>query len=43
MLMPLAGEVVCLLPEGPKAYWRGRITQVQCNQIVLQCWRFNML
>ena len=26
MMVPMAGEVAWILPEGPKAYWRGRIT-----------------
>jgi hypothetical protein len=29
MLIPLAGEVAWLLPEGPKPYWRGRITAIE--------------
>ena len=28
MRVPLNGEVAWLLPEGPKPYWRGRITQL---------------
>lgn len=28
MTVPLDGEVAWLLPEGPKVYWRGRITQL---------------
>jgi hypothetical protein len=28
MRIPLRGEVEWLLPEGPKVYWRGRITQI---------------
>jgi len=28
MRIPLEGEVAWLLPEGPKPYWRGRITSV---------------
>lgn len=28
VLLPLAGEVEWLLPEGPQPYWRGRITDV---------------
>ena len=28
MRVPLEGEVAWLLPEGPKPYWRGRITQL---------------
>ena len=28
MLIPLEGEVAWILPEGPKFYWRGRITQL---------------
>lgn len=28
MLVPLEGEVAWLLPEGPKPYWRGRITGI---------------
>jgi hypothetical protein len=28
MLIPLAGEVAWMLGEGPKPYWRGRITNV---------------
>ncbi len=26
MMVPMTGEVAWLLPEGPKPYWRGRIT-----------------
>ena len=26
MMVPMAGEVAWVLPEGPKPYWRGRIT-----------------
>jgi hypothetical protein len=26
MLVPMAGEVAWMLPDGPKPYWRGRIT-----------------
>jgi hypothetical protein len=26
MRVPLEGEVSWMLPEGPKPYWRGRIT-----------------
>jgi hypothetical protein len=29
MLIPLEGEVAWLLPEGPHAYWRGRVTQIR--------------
>lgn len=29
MLVPLEGEVAWLLPEGAKAYWRGRITEIE--------------
>lgn len=29
MLIPLEGEVAWVLPEGPKPYWRGRITHIQ--------------
>jgi len=29
MLIPLEGEVVWLLQEGPKPYWRGRIQQIE--------------
>lgn len=29
MLIPMAGEVAWLLPEGPKPYWRGRVTDLQ--------------
>lgn len=29
MLIPTAGEVVWILPEGSKPYWRGQITQIQ--------------
>jgi hypothetical protein len=29
MLVPLAGEVAWLLPEGPKPYWRGRVTALR--------------
>ena len=28
MLVPLEGEVAWVLPEGPKPYWRGRITGI---------------
>ncbi len=28
MLIPLEGEVAWILPEGPKTYWRGRITRL---------------
>ncbi len=28
MLIPTKGEVSWVLPEGPKPYWRGRITQI---------------
>ena len=28
MTVPLDGEVSWLLPEGPKPYWRGRITRL---------------
>lgn len=28
MLIPLEGEVAWLLPDGPKPYWRGRITAI---------------
>ena len=28
MLIPLEGEVAWILPEGPKFYWRGRITRI---------------
>jgi hypothetical protein len=28
MFVPLEGEVVWMLPEGPKPYWRGRITKI---------------
>jgi hypothetical protein len=28
MLIPLAGEVAWMLTEGPKPYWRGRITNL---------------
>ncbi|MFZ0257155.1 MAG: DUF6544 family protein, partial [Gammaproteobacteria bacterium] len=28
MRIPLDGEVAWLLSEGPKPYWRGRITQL---------------
>jgi hypothetical protein len=29
MRIPLEGEVAWLLPEGPKPYWRGRITDIR--------------
>ncbi|HEX7045880.1 MAG TPA: DUF6544 family protein, partial [Burkholderiales bacterium] len=29
MRIPLEGEVAWLLPEGPKPYWRGRITAIE--------------
>jgi hypothetical protein len=29
MKVPLDGEVAWLLPEGPKPYWRGRITEIE--------------
>lgn len=29
MLVPLSGEVAWLLPEGPKPYWRGRISDIR--------------
>lgn len=29
ILIPLEGEVSWLLPEGPKPYWRGRITTIR--------------
>jgi hypothetical protein len=28
MLIPVEGEVAWILPEGPKPYWRGRITKI---------------
>jgi hypothetical protein len=28
MLVPLDGEAAWLMPEGPRAYWRGRITEL---------------
>lgn len=28
LLIPLEGEVAWILPEGPKLYWRGRITKI---------------
>lgn len=28
MLVPLEGEVAWLLPDGPKAYWRGRVQRI---------------
>lgn len=28
MHIPIEGEVVWLLPEGPKPYWRGRVTKI---------------
>jgi hypothetical protein len=28
MRMPLDGEVAWLLPEGAKAYWRGRVIEI---------------
>jgi hypothetical protein len=28
MRVPLDGEAAWLMPEGPKAYWRGRITEL---------------
>ncbi|MCH8529592.1 MAG: hypothetical protein LAT65_01945 [Saccharospirillum sp.] len=28
LLVPLSGEVAWLLPEGPKPYWRGRMTDI---------------
>jgi len=28
MLIPVSGEVAWVLPEGPKPYWRGRITKI---------------
>jgi len=28
MLIPIEGEVAWILPEGPKPYWRGRITRI---------------
>lgn len=31
MLIPSAGEVAWRLPEGPKPYWRGKITDIQYN------------
>ena len=29
MLVPTRGEVAWLLPEGPKVYWRGRLTSIE--------------
>jgi hypothetical protein len=29
MLVPLDGEVAWLLPEGPRPYWRGRMTSIR--------------
>ncbi|WP_028671897.1 DUF6920 family protein [Saccharospirillum impatiens] len=29
MLVPSSGEVAWLLPEGPKPYWRGQLTDIQ--------------
>lgn len=29
ILIPLEGEVAWILPEGPKPYWRGRITNIK--------------
>ena len=29
MRVPLAGEVAWVLPDGPKPYWRGRITKLR--------------
>lgn len=31
MVVPMAGEVAWLLPEGRKVYWRGRITSLACE------------
>jgi hypothetical protein len=31
MLIPLEGEVAWVFPEGPKPYWRGRITSLTCE------------
>ena len=28
MQVPVDGEVAWLLPQGPKPYWRGRITDI---------------
>ena len=29
MRIPIEGEVMWMLPEGPKPYWRGRITRLR--------------
>jgi hypothetical protein len=31
MLIPTEGEVAWVLPDGPKVYWRGRITSPNCE------------
>lgn len=33
MLVPSAGEVAWLLPEGPKPYWRGEITDIHYDYV----------
>lgn len=33
MLIPMAGEVAWLLAEGPKPYWRGRVTDIQYEYV----------
>ncbi len=33
MLVPSAGEVAWLLPEGPKPYWRGDIADIQYDYV----------
>lgn len=33
MLVPSAGEVAWLLPEGPKPYWRGDIAEIQYDYV----------
>lgn len=31
--VPMAGEVAWMLPEGPKPYWRGRMTDIQYEYV----------
>lgn len=34
VLIPMAGEVAWLLPEGPEPYWRGRITEIRYDGLL---------
>jgi hypothetical protein len=29
MRVPMSGEVSWILPEGPRPYWRGRVTRLE--------------